>query len=134
MATLNGIRIVVTRAKDQAAEFTTALRERGADVLAIPVIKTAPPSDLGPLKDVLLDLGTYDWLVFTSANGVSEFFRYFLTGFEDIRALGNVRLAAVGPGTAARLQELHLRVDVMPEEALGVKIAKAMQKFEDMEN
>jgi uroporphyrinogen III methyltransferase/synthase len=131
---LSGKRVVVTRSKDQAAEFVTALRERGADILALPVIKTVPPEDLGPLKDVLLDLGAYDWLVFTSANGVSEFFRYFFAGFEDIRALGNVRIAAVGPGTAARIKQLHLRVDVMPEESLGVKIAKAMQKFEDLEN
>ena len=64
----------------------------------------------------------------------SEFFRYFFAGFEDLRAIGNVRLAAVGPGTAARLKELHLRVDVTPDEALGVKIAKAMNKHEDLEN
>jgi uroporphyrinogen III methyltransferase / synthase len=131
---LFGQRIVVTRAREQAAEFVSALHERGADVLTLPVIKIAPPTNMDALKDVFLDLGTYDWLVFTSANGVNEFFRYFFGGFEDIRAIGNVRIAAVGPGTAARLKELHLRVDVMPEENLGVKIAKAMNKFEDVEN
>lgn len=131
---LFGQRIVVTRAREQAAEFVSALHERGADVLTLPVIKIVPPTNMDALKDVFLDLGTYDWLVFTSANGVNEFFRYFFGGFEDIRAIGNVRIAAVGPGTAARLKELHLRVDVMPEENLGVKIAKAMNKFEDVEN
>jgi len=131
---LFGQRIVVTRAREQAAEFVSALQDRGADVLTIPVIKIVPPTNKEPLKDVLLELGTYDWLVFTSANGVNEFFRYFFAGFEDLRAIGNVRIAAVGPGTAARLKELHLRVDVMPEESLGVKIAKAMNKFEDLEN
>jgi uroporphyrinogen III methyltransferase/synthase len=83
---------------------------------------------------VFLELGTYDWLVFTSSNGVNAFFRYFFAGFDDLRAIGNVRLAAVGPGTAARLKELHLRVDVMPEEALGVKVAKAINQFENVEN
>jgi uroporphyrinogen III methyltransferase/synthase len=131
---LFGQRVVVTRAREQAAEFVAALQERGADVQTIPVIKIAPPTNLEDLKDVMLDLGSYDWLVFTSANGVSEFFRYFLAGFDDLRAIGNVRIAAVGPGTAARLKELHLRVDVMPEEALGVKIAKAMSQHEDLEN
>jgi uroporphyrinogen III methyltransferase/synthase len=131
---LFGQRIVVTRAHEQAAEFVQALQERGADVLTLPIIKIEPPTNKDPLKDVLLDLGTYDWLVFTSANGVNEFFRYFFAGFEDLRAIGNVRIAAVGPGTAARLKELHLRVDVMPEQALGVKIAEAIHKFEDVEN
>ena len=131
---LAGQRIVVTRAREQAPEFVAALQDLGADVSTIPVIKITPPTNLEPLKDVLLELGTYDWLVFTSANGVNEFFRYFFAGFEDMRALGNMRIAAVGPGTAARLKELHLRVDVMPEESLGVKIAAAISKFEDVEN
>lgn len=131
---LFGQRIVVTRAREQAAEFVSALHDLGADVLTLPVIKIVPPTDLQPLKDVLVELGTYDWLVFTSANGVNEFFRYFFAGFDDLRAIGNVRIAAVGPGTAARLKELHLRVDVLPEENLGVKIAKAMNKHEDLEN
>jgi uroporphyrinogen III methyltransferase/synthase len=131
---LSGQRIVVTRARKQAAEFVSALHDRGADVLTIPVIKVAPPTNMDALKDVFLDLGTYDWLVFTSVNGVNEFFRYFFGGFDDLRAIGNVRIAAVGPNTAARLKELHLRVDVMPEENLGVKIAKAMNKHEDLEN
>jgi len=131
---LFGTRIVVTRAREQAAEFVSALQERGADVITLPVIKIVPPTNMDALKDVFLDLGTYDWLVFTSANGVNEFFRYFFAGFEDLRAIGNVRIAAVGPGTAARLKELHLRVDVMPEENIGAKIAKAMNKHEDIEN
>ncbi len=131
---LFGTRIVVTRAREQAAEFVSALQDRGADVVTIPVIKIAPPTNMDALADVFLDLGTYDWLVFTSANGVNEFFRYFFAGFQDLRAIGNVRIAAVGPGTAARIKELHLRVDVMPEENLGAKIAKAMNKHEDIEN
>jgi uroporphyrinogen III methyltransferase/synthase len=129
-----GTRVVVTRPREQAAEFINALTQRGAEVLTLPVIKIVPPTNLEPLKDVLLDLGSYDWFVFTSANGVDEFFRYFFAGFEDLRAIGNVRFAAVGPRTAERLKALHLRVDVMPEQALGAKIAAAMQKFEDLEN
>lgn len=131
---LFGQRMVITRAREQAADLVQALQELGADVVTLPVIKMVPPTNLDALKDVFLELGTYDWLVFTSANGVNAFFRYFFAGFEDLRAIGNVRLAAVGPGTAARLKELHLRVDVMPEEALGVKIASAINQFENVEN
>lgn len=129
-----GTRVVVTRPREQAADFIQALTQRGAEVLSLPVIKIVPPTNLEALKDVLLDLGTYDWLVFTSANGVDEFFRYFFAGFDDLRAIGNVRIAAVGPRTAERLKALHLRVDVMPEQSLGAKIAAAMQKHEDLEN
>lgn len=131
---LFGQRIVVTRAKAQAAEFTHRLTELGAEVLEIPAIKTGPPTNLGNIADALLDLNTYDWLVFTSANGVTTFFEYFFKAHEDLRDIGGVRIAAVGPATAAKLRELHLQVDLMPEEALGAKIATAFKKYQDMEN
>jgi uroporphyrinogen III methyltransferase/synthase len=84
--------------------------------------------------DALLGIGEYDWVVFTSPNGVSTFFEYFFKGFEDIRALGGLRFAAVGPATAAKLKELHIRVDAMPEEYLAAKVAEALQKTETIEN
>jgi uroporphyrinogen III methyltransferase/synthase len=79
-------------------------------------------------------LGEYDWIIFTSPNGVTAFFDYFFKAFDDMRALGHLRIAAVGPATAAKLKELHLRVDVMPEEYLTKKIAKAIGDFESIEN
>jgi len=134
---LFGQRIVVTRTREQASQLSSRLREQGAEALEIPTIRTAPvteASDRNNLKDALLGLGGYDWLVFTSPNGVAAFFDYFFKAFEDVRALGNVRLAAIGPATAAKLKELRLRVDVMPEEYLAVKVADAMAKFESLEN
>jgi uroporphyrinogen III methyltransferase/synthase len=131
---LFGQRIVVTRAREQAGAFAKQLSDLGADVLEIPVIKTAPPSNHGDIVDALLELNAYDWLVFTSPNGVTAFFDMFFKRFQDMRDIGGVRIAAVGPATAAKLRELHLQVDLMPEEALGVKIAKAFAKFESMEN
>ena len=131
---LFGRRIVVTRARDQAGPFAKQLSDLGADVLEIPVIKTAPPSNHEDIVDSLLELNAYDWLVFTSPNGVTAFFDMFFKRFQDLRDIGGVRIAAVGPATAAKLRELHLQVDLMPEEALGVKIAKAFAKFESMEN
>jgi len=79
-------------------------------------------------------LNAYDWLVFTSANGVAAFFDFFFRRFQDLRDLGGARIAAVGPATAAKLRELHLEVDVMPDEAFGKNIAAAINKFESVEN
>jgi uroporphyrinogen III methyltransferase/synthase len=131
---LFGQRIVVTRARAQAAELTNRLIELGAEVLEIPCIKIVPPTQLATIADALLELNAYDWLVFTSPNGVTAFFEFFFKAFHDLRDIGGVRIAAVGPGTAAKLTELHLQVDLMPEEALAAKIAGAFAKFESMDN
>ena len=131
---LFGRRIVVTRTREQASELSRQLAERGAEVLEIPTIRIAPPTQRQLLVEALAELGTYDWIVFTSPNGVTAFFEYFLTAFPDIRDLGGVKFAAVGPGTAAKLKELHLHVDVMPEQYVTAAIAKAMNDFASIEN
>src|SRR5208283_4271324 len=110
------------------------LAELGADVLEVPTIKITGPTDRSVIVDALLELNSYDWLVFTSANGVAAFFDLFFKRFQDLRDLGGARIAAVGPATAAKLRELHLQVDLTPEEAVGQKIAKAFAKFESVEN
>ncbi|HEU0039372.1 MAG TPA: uroporphyrinogen-III C-methyltransferase, partial [Verrucomicrobiae bacterium] len=127
---LFGQRMVVTRARAQAAELTNRLTELGAEVLEIPCIKINPPTQLSHIADALLELNAYDWLVFTSPNGVTAFFEFFFKAFQDLRDIGGVRIAAVGPATAAKLTELHLQVDLMPGEALATKIAGAFAKFE----
>ncbi|HTJ01081.1 MAG TPA: uroporphyrinogen-III C-methyltransferase [Dongiaceae bacterium] len=129
-----GRRIVVTRTQTQAGELSRKLAERGAEVLEIPTIKIIPPANRQPLADALLELNAYNWLVFTSPNGVTAFFEYFFKAFEDLRDIGGVRIAAVGPGTAARLKELHLKVDLMPEKFLGSEVAAALAKYESVDN
>ena len=131
---LFGRRIVVTRTREQSSQLSRDLMELGAEVLEIPTIKIQPPDERQPLVEALQGIGEYEWIVFTSPNGVTAFFDYFLKAFEDIRALGNLRIAAVGPATAAKLKELHLRVDLMPEEYVTEKIAKAFKGFESIEN
>ena len=126
--------IVVTRAREHAADLTHRFAELGADVLEIPCIKRAAPSQPQYLLDAMLELNSYEWLVFTSANGVTAFFEYFFRAFKDLRDIGGVKIAAVGPSTAAKLRELHLQVDLMPAEATGAKIAKEFSKFETVEN
>ncbi len=131
---LFGRRVVVTRTRVQASQMTRRLRELGADVLEIPTIRIAPPQKKEPLIEAIASLGEYDWLVFTSPNGVDQFFDYFFRAFDDIRALGNMRIAAVGPATAAKIAALRLRVDAMPKKYLTNEIVGAMQEFESVEN
>ena len=131
---LFGQRIVVTRTREQASQLADQLLELGAEVLEIPTIRTEDPQNKSDLMEAMLGLAGYDWIVFTSPNGVSAFFNYFFRAFDDIRALGNLRIAAVGPATAAKLNELHLRIDAMPEEYLASKVTKAISSFESVEN
>ncbi|HWH68921.1 MAG TPA: uroporphyrinogen-III synthase, partial [Candidatus Sulfotelmatobacter sp.] len=105
-----------------------------ADVLEVPTIKIQPPTQREPIVDAMLELNSYDWLVFTSPNGVATFFEYFFRQFHDMRDIGGARIAAVGPATAKKLKELHLQVDLMPDEALASSIAEAFAEYESVEN
>ncbi len=131
---LFGQRIVVTRTRDQASQLSRQLQERGAEVLEIPVIRITAPSNRQAIADVLLELNAYDWLIFTSPNGVNAFFEFFFRAFNDLRDIGGVRIAAVGAATAAKIKELHLTVDLMPDEYVASKIAGALAKYESIEN
>ena len=131
---LFGQRIVVTRTREQASQLSRQLQELGAEVLEIPTIRIVPPDNKQDLMDALLGLGEYDWIVFTSPNGVDAFFDYFFKAFEDLRDIGGVRIAAVGAATAAKLRELHLKVDLMPDEYVTRKIISAFKEYESIEN
>jgi len=131
---LFGQRIVVTRRPEQAGSFARRLAELGAEVLEVPTIIIVPPTEKDAIVDALLGLNAYDWLVFTSVNGVTAFFEIFFRRFQDLRDIGGARIAAVGPATAAKLRELHLQVDLTPDEFTGKKIAAAFEKYETIEN
>lgn len=131
---LFGKRIVVTRRTGQVGKFAGQLRGLGADVLEVPTIKITEPAERMALVDALLELNSYEWLVFTSANGVTMFFDLFFRRFQDLRELGGARIAAIGPATAAKLRELHLQVDLMPDAANAKALSKAFQKYQDIEN
>jgi len=131
---LFGQRIVVTRRSEQTGSFARRLTELGADVLEVPTIKIAQPTETDAIVDALLELNSYDWLVFTSTNGVTAFFDIFFRRFQDLRDIGGARIAAVGPATAAKLRELHLQVDLTPQEFTARKIAEAFKKYQDIEN
>jgi uroporphyrinogen III methyltransferase/synthase len=111
-----------------------ALQERGAEVLEVPVIRIVAPTRKTPLVEAIAGLNGYDWLIFTSPNGVNSFFEHFFRAFDDLRDIGGVRIAAVGPATAARLKALHLKVDLMPEEYVAAEVAEALRRFQSVEN
>ena len=131
---LFGRRIVVTRTREQASQLSTRLLERGAEVLEIPTIRIMPPKNQDGILEALSGLNAYDWIVFTSPNGVSSFFDFFFKKFQDMRDIGGVRIAAVGPATAAKLLQLHLQVDLMPREYLASRIVDALSEYESIEN
>ncbi|MDP3181434.1 MAG: uroporphyrinogen-III C-methyltransferase [Desulfobaccales bacterium] len=106
---------VVTRARSQASRLVTLLTAAGARCLEVPTIEIVPPADLAPLDAALSRLSHYDWLVFTSANGVAAFMRRLFGLGKDVRALGQARLAAIGPATALELREYGLVADLVPD-------------------
>jgi uroporphyrinogen III methyltransferase/synthase len=113
---LFGRRIVVTRARSQAHELADLLERHGAGVIECPVIEIAPPDQPELVAGVQSRIGSYDWLVLTSTNGVDRFFETLLAGGHDLRELAGVRIAAIGPATAAAVERRGLRVEVVPRE------------------
>ncbi|MFO0889531.1 MAG: uroporphyrinogen-III C-methyltransferase [Isosphaeraceae bacterium] len=111
---LFGQRIVVTRPLAEARASVPALEALGAEVLLAPAIEIRPISNPGPVDEAVGRLDRYDWIVFTSANGVRFFLDRLLHLGKDLRSLGGIRLAAIGPGTAQALFNYHLRADLVP--------------------
>ncbi len=120
---LSGRRIAVTRAREQTPELATKLAALGAEVIELPLIKVTKSIDKQALADVLLELGGYDWVVFTSANGVRFFFEEFFRIFDDIRSLGLLRFACVGDTTAKAITEHHIKVECQPKVATAEALA-----------
>ncbi len=124
---LFGVRVLVTRPRDQAASLRQLLEELGAEVLIQPAIEISEPADWGPVDAALARLDRFDWLVFSSGNGVRSLLDRLLATGGDLRSLGGVRLAAIGPATAEQLARYHLRADLVPDEyraeALAAELA-----------
>lgn len=121
--TLSGRRIAVTRAREQAPELTAKLSALGAEVVELPLISITKEIDKHSLHDVLSELGSYDWIIFTSANGVRYFFDEFFRIYDDIRALGLLRFAAVGDTTAKVIAEHHIKIELQPKIATAEALA-----------
>ncbi|MBV9770253.1 MAG: uroporphyrinogen-III C-methyltransferase [Bryobacterales bacterium] len=120
---LFGRKIVVTRAADQAAELSERLFALGADAIELPVIALEAPADPGPLDRAIDNLTNYDWLIFTSVNGVRFFLERLDQSGHDLRSL-KARICAIGPATRNAVEDLHLKVDLMPDEYVAESLIK----------
>ena len=131
---LLGKRIVVTRTRKQASALSNKLRALGAHVIELPTIRIEPPSNLREFAELVQDAHVYDWIVFTSANGVEAFFDIFFKLYDDAREIGGVRIAAIGPATAQRVKDFHLHVDLQPEEFVAEAVVREFKKQGSIEN
>ena len=121
---LQGVRVLVTRARHQAAALTTALDAAGATILEVPLIEIMPPADFSDLDRRLRELHRYAWLVFTSANAVEATFdRAARIGVPISAAITKFQIAAIGTSTAAAVDKYGLRVEAMPEKPEAEDIA-----------
>lgn len=128
---LVGKRIVVTRTREQAGELSSRLAALGADVVELPTIRITDPSDKKEFATSVVDSRHYDWLIFSSPNGVRRFFQAFFSVYEDIRELGGARLAAVGAATAAELKKYGLMADIVPRKAVAEELIAEFDRKAD---
>jgi uroporphyrinogen III methyltransferase/synthase len=126
---LFGQTIVVTRAREQAAAMVAPLRQLGAEAIELPTIEIGPPGDYAPLDNAIARLPEYDWLMFTSVNGVRCFRERLALSPFDTRAIHG-KLCAIGPATRDALAGMNLKVDVMAAEYVAEGLLAALSGYE----
>ena len=124
---LAGRRVVITRRREQAGGLRRALEARGATVLERPTIALAPPRSWRPLDEALRRLHRYNWILFTSANGVERFVARMQNRGINRQALRGVKVAAIGPATARALRRHRLQASVVPEEYRAEGLLSALR-------
>ena len=131
---LQGKRIVVTRSQAQAGGLVERLGALGADVLELPVLRIIDPEDKREFAELVSSAHTYDWLVFSSTNGVRRFFDAFFAVYKDARSIGGVRIAVVGPGTQQAVESYRFSADLVPEKHVAEGLVEAFKNDYDIEN
>ncbi len=129
---LFGRKIAVTRTREQASKLMYALRELGADAYELPTIrieKAQKEEEQAMLQEIITDVHQYDWIIFTSPNGVTFFFEEFFKRYQDARSLGALRLAAIGPSTAEKIREYRFSVDLLPPEFIAESLLEEFRKI-----
>lgn len=131
---LKGYKFVLTRTKNQSQSLKERIQSLGAEVIELPLIRIEPYCNPDTIEEVFSELGTYEFIVFTSVNGVKHFFEFFFKKFKDLRCIGGCRIACIGTATAEEVNKYHLQVDVVPETALSENLAESMIAFQSLEN
>jgi uroporphyrinogen-III synthase len=125
---LSGVRILVGRARHQASALSGELRKLGADVLEIPFIEIRKPRSFHPLDSALRNLGSYDWLILTSVNGVEAMWQRMEKLKLDPARGQELRVAAIGPATKAAIEDRGMNVDVVPKEYVAESVVRSLKK------
>lgn len=126
---LTGRTIVITRAESQAGEFVTELEKYGANVVVCPTIQITDPESYVRLDEALDHLYGYDWLIFTSVNGVDYFLRRAEARQIAVSELDELRVCAIGEATAERLRQATIHVDVVPAQFKAEGVFGALEQF-----
>jgi uroporphyrinogen-III synthase len=126
--------VVLTRPEGRGADWKEALADAGAAVSELPLIAISFEPDDAVLSEVLDGINQYDWVVFTSANGVRGFFDRFFERFTDIRSVGGARFACVGPATERQLRAYHLDSDLTAVQADARALGQELIEKNDIEN
>ncbi|MCF8142605.1 MAG: uroporphyrinogen-III C-methyltransferase [Deltaproteobacteria bacterium] len=125
---LFGRRIVVTRAREQASEFRRTLETLGAETIEFPTIEVMPPESWEPMDRAIEHLNEYDWLVFTSVNGVRFFLERLEVAGKDVRDLKGIKIGVIGPKTAEVWERMGIRPDLMPAEYRAEAVVDAFKE------
>lgn len=116
MLPLLGKMVLVTRAMAQASELSLLLKEYGASVVEFPLIKVISPTSFEPLDKAIEKINLYEWIIFTSINGVQSFFKRLKQQGKDLRELKGVQIGAIGPKTGQAIKDIGLNIDIQPED------------------
>jgi uroporphyrinogen III methyltransferase / synthase len=126
-------RVVVTRPRAQSAEFIEELERLGADVIAFPTIRITDPEDSEPLRAAVREVGSFHWIVFTSVNGVDRFWGELRAAGLGSDSLADVSLCAIGPATAAAIEEEGARAELIPDEFVAEAVVEALLRHGSLE-
>lgn len=124
---LFGKTVVVTRSREQASDFADRLYEFGANVIEFPAIEIAKPDTIQLLDEAIQNIHSYDWLVFTSINGVDSFFNRLFELGKDVRVLKGLKICAIGPATAGGIEKYHIRVDCKPPKFVAESVVEELK-------
>ncbi len=130
---LFGKKIVVTRSREQASVLTQKLIDHGAHVMEMPSIKVVIPAVNKSLQSAIDTINDYDWLVFTSVNGVKSFFNSLYRMNLDSRSLAAVKICAIGSATCSCLKEMGVLADVVPEKYTSSEIINSLLEKNEIE-
>jgi uroporphyrinogen III methyltransferase/synthase len=124
---LFGLKVLVTRAREQAAELSDQLAAFGAEPVEAPMIRILPPDDSTPLLRAAAQLDVFDWIVFTSANAVDSLMKAVIETGGDVRSLKGPQLCAIGSATAEQLAKYGIKVDLIPPEFRADAVVRALE-------